>query len=544
MVIFSRLDRAAIALAAALALGGCAHSGKQPDRDGADVPPKSLGGNSPEDGPMPGQGTVVVGENGEILVRGMKLKNTQFDYPITVNTRVEYWIDYFTGRGRPHFTKYLERSDFFVPYIRPLLKQSGLPEDLVYLAMIESGFNNHARSSAKAVGPWQFITGTGKRYGLMVNWWVDERRDIRKSTLSAVGYLRDLHGIFGNWELAAAAYNAGEAKVARAVQRYGSKDFWTITRHKFLRPETRDYVPKIIAAALISKNRAQFGFPEPDVHPAAGEAIAGDGEVVKVVQTDKPEEELKREEAVAKAAEAAAGPGADDDDDTDSGQPGARPQLVDDAAAATLITAELLTPASRPNGENAPLAKPVATPHVTREGIVGGEDLAEFDVQSPADLLTIARAAGLSYKTVKSLNPEILRWCTPPSAAAYRIKLPVSVKDRFLSTYNSPSFPRKVQFLAYKVRGGESISHVARRFGLKRDPIADLNRVSPNAPLRAGTTVLIPVPADRTRSLASLDVLDPPERRKRRSRRGRKLYRVSYKKRDAARSDARGFSGG
>src|SRR6185312_16022487 len=182
----------------------------------------------------------------------------------------------------PHFEKYLERSEFFIPYIQPLLKQNGMPEDLVYLAMIESGFNNFARSRARAVGPWQFMSATGKRYGLAVNWWVDERRDIRKSTLAAVEYLRDLYTIFQSWELAAAAYNAGEAKVARAVRRFGSKDFWVISRYRFLRPETRDYVPKMIAAAIIEKNREQFGFPASYRRPGADEAVASDGEVVKL----------------------------------------------------------------------------------------------------------------------------------------------------------------------------------------------------------------------------------------------------------------------
>src|SRR6185312_16604371 len=131
------------------------------------------------------------------------------------------------------------------------------------------------------------------------NWWVDERRDIRKSTLAAVEYLRDLYTIFQSWELAAAAYNAGEAKIARAVRRYGSKDFWVISRQRFLSPETRDYVPKIIAAAIISKNRGLFGFQEQQVKPGADEAVAGDGELVKVIKTDKP---LEDKEAIEQRA--------------------------------------------------------------------------------------------------------------------------------------------------------------------------------------------------------------------------------------------------
>jgi len=462
-------------------------------------------------------------ENNEIFVRGMKLKNSKFDFPITINSRVEYWLDYFCGKGRPHYARYLERSEFFIPYIRPLLKQAGMPEDLVYLAMIESGFNNHARSHAKAVGPWQFISATGKRYGLMVNWWVDERRDIRKSTLSAIEYLKDLNSMFRSWELAAAAYNSGEAKIARAIRRFGTKDFWVLSRHRFLRPETRDYVPKIIAAAIIGKNPGQFGFTVPQSKTGNDEAVAGDGEIVKLIKTDKPEENLalndQNEESLEDILE------------------------EDEVSSAPVVTpATFTTPMenANPEGQTAsndsiPLAKPIPTPHVTKKGEVSGEELAEFEVQSPADLLQVARAAGLSYQTVKSLNPELLRWCTPPNVSSYRIRLPASVKDKFLVTYNHSAFPRKVTFLAYKVRRGETLSRIASHFGIKVDPMSDLNGVSARMPLRLGVRVLLPMPNDRSRSLASLEVRDPPE--KRRNRKSRR-FKVPYKRRESARSSA------
>jgi len=463
----------------------------------------------------------------EIHVRGMKLANTDFDIPITINSRVEFWIDYFQTRGRVHFEKYLERSEHFVPYIVPLLKQHGLPEDLVYLAMIESGFNNHARSRAKAVGPWQFISATGKRYGLMINWWVDERRDTRKSTLSAVGYLKDLYTIFKSWELAAAAYNSGEAKIARAIRRFGTKDFWTIARHRFLRPETRDYVPKIIAAAIIAKNREQFGFASAPGRPGDGEVIAGDGEVVKL--------EKENEAAIPTPAPQ----GAPDDSI-------ANILKKDDGYDAYEDAPEDLVPAMSPLSadvgagiESMPLAKPVPTPHVSKKGELIGEELVDFEVQSPADLLKVARAAGLSYQTVKGLNPELLRWCTPPNLGSYRIRLPSSAKDRFMRTYNHLAYPRKVHFLAYKVRKGETLSRIARHFGIRVDPIVDLNGMSPRLPLRLGTRVLLPMPNDPSRSLASLEVRDPPERRRyRRSRRpaSHRKYRVNQKRRADARS--------
>lgn len=436
----------------------------------------------------------------EIIINGMKLENTKFDYPITVNTRVEYWIDYFTGRGRKHFEKYLERSELFIPYIRPILKQNGLPEDLVYLAMIESGFNNHARSWAKAVGPWQFIPGTGKRYGLSINWWVDERRDTRKSTLSAAQYLKELYEMFQSWELAAAAYNAGEGKIARAIRRYGTNDFWSIARQRFLRPETRDYVPKIIAAALVSKNRTQFGFKPENVEVHKNEAIAPDGEVVKLEsESAQPPSEAAREalESVLKG------------EDYEN-----RPEIAGNEEVE--LAPATMNDSGRDTGYA--LAKPVPTPHVNKKGELTGEELLDFEVQSPADLLKISRAAGLSYHTVKSLNPELLRWCTPPNTASYRIKLPVSVKDRFLTAYNDPSFQKRVEFLTYKVNKGQSLQAIARHFGIKVDPIADLNGISPKATIRKGMLIQLPMPTDKTRSIATLEIRDPPAKKRTRYR--------------------------
>ena len=516
---------------------GCAHSRKVPDQDLDHPSSHGAAGNTPIQGQnlhgadSTQSNTMTMGTGGEIIIRGVKLENTKFDYPIAVNSRVEYWIDYFTGRGRKNFVRYLERSELFIPYIQPILKQNGMPEDLVYLAMIESGFNNHARSQAKAVGPWQFISATGKRYGLMVNWWVDERRDTYKSTVAAVEYLKDLHGMFQSWELAAAAYNAGETKIARAVRRFGTKDFWVITRHRFLRPETRDYVPKIMAAAIVAKNRTQFGFAASTIHASPGEAIAGDGEVVKVEPETVQSGPLAQKEALASVLK-----GDDYETFAEETEDLPNPAVVQSALE---NTAELVGVQGQGPGQTPSVAKPVPTPHVSKKGEISGEELVEFEVQSPADLLKVSRAAGLAYHTVKSLNPEILRWCTPPNVGNYRVKLPASVKDKFLATYNHSAFPKKVQFMTYKVHRGETLSTVAKHFGIKVDPIADLNGVSPRIGLRNGANVLLPMPNDRSRTVASLEIRDPPEKRRmRRSRRAR-AYKVSYKRRESARSKSR-----
>ncbi len=532
--VFLRLS-AAVLVVSAVGISGCAttRSGSIPasalDSSGGIPAPKSLNEVLVSDSMRKNLPPSVMKNPNEIIVRGIKLKNTGFDIPVTINSAVEGWVDYFTGRGRFYFEKYLERSEFFIPYIDPLLKQNGMPRDLVYLAMIESGFNNLARSHAKAVGPWQFMAATGKRYGLNVNWWTDERRDIKKSTLAAVEYLRDLYGMFQSWELAAAAYNAGENKVATAVKRYGTRDFWTIARQRYLRSETRNYVPKMIAAALIAKNREQFGFKAMRVNPGADEAVAGDGEIVKVVKTDKPLEDGRdRIEEVLGADD----PNGEAEDVAETLEGDKAADKAADGTAKVIPVAA--TPTTKPNevADGIPLAKPVPTPHVNRSGEVAGEELAEFDVRSPADLLKVARAAGLSYQTVKSLNPELQRWCTPPTVSTYRLKLPSSVKEKFLTTYNHAAFPRQVQFMTYLVKRNETLSKIAHQFGIKVDPIMELNGVSPRMPLRKGMRILLPMPNDRSRSLASLEVRDPPEKSKHRRHR---YMKVDAKKRSAAR---------
>ncbi|MEM1025076.1 MAG: LysM peptidoglycan-binding domain-containing protein [Myxococcota bacterium] len=181
-----------------------------------------------------------------------------FDIPMVDDERVIYWEDYLSGRGRRWFEIWLSRSTRYVPTFWEALDRKGLPRDLVFLAMVESGFSTSAQSWADAVGPWQFVASTGRAYGLRIDFWVDERRDFERSTEAALDYLERLYERFGDWHLAFAAYNAGPGRVSRAIRRAGVEDFWQLDR--WLRKETENYVPKILAAARVAKEAEQRGF--------------------------------------------------------------------------------------------------------------------------------------------------------------------------------------------------------------------------------------------------------------------------------------------
>ncbi len=181
-------------------------------------------------------------------------------YPIMINRSVEALIDHFTARERERFGLWLARSGRYLGMIQRVFRERGLPEELAYTAMIESGFSPVAVSRVGAKGLWQFMEATARRYGLVVNRWVDERLDPVKSTIAAAQYLGDLYGMFGHWFLAQAAYNAGEARVGRAIQRAKTSDFWALTRTRHLPDETKRFVPQILAATVITRAPGRYGF--------------------------------------------------------------------------------------------------------------------------------------------------------------------------------------------------------------------------------------------------------------------------------------------
>ena len=172
----------------------------------------------------------------------------------------DHWHKHLSKKARKHFQRHLKNGDRFRKVIESILKSYNLPLDLYYVGLIESGYNTHAISSASAVGPWQFMKKTGRHYGMRVDRFVDERRNIIKSTHSAAKYLKDLYNILGSWELALCAYNAGEYRVINAIRKGNTRNYRSLVRKKLIPQETIYYIPKLAAARDIEQNREKYGF--------------------------------------------------------------------------------------------------------------------------------------------------------------------------------------------------------------------------------------------------------------------------------------------
>ena len=314
--------------------------------------------------------------------------------PVVFNDKVASFVTYFQTRGRKHFERWLSRQPLYMSTITALLREQGLPEDLFYIAFIESGLNPTAKSRAKAVGMWQFIKGTAKNYGLRVDWWIDERLDPEKATVAAGKYLKNLYGQFGSWYLAAAGYNAGEGKIIRAMKKHGTEDFWVLaSQRRPLKRETKEYVPKYLAAMMIAKDPEAYGF---DVY---------EGLEPEPLEYDK-----------------------------------------------------------------------VVIKHAT-------------------DLRVIAEAADTTVEEIKILNPELLRWFTPPGAPDYGLRLPKGSAERFYANIGNIPLPERLKFHAHTVRRGDTLSGIAKRYGTSVQPIQYLNNLN-GVRLRPGTTIMIPVRAN------------------------------------------------
>jgi len=309
--------------------------------------------------------------------------------PLVLNKKVENAIQYFQNRGKRVFTKWLQRSGWYEDLIKRILKEEGVPEELFYLSMIESGFNPHARSYARAVGIWQFIQSTGRAYDLNNSWWFDERRDPEKATRAAARHLKDLYERFGNWYLAIAGYNYSPAKIERRMRQYNVDEFWDLPR---LPRQTRNYVPTFIAATLLAKSPEKYGFyvdPEP----------------------------------------------------------------------------------------------PVKYDTVT--------------VNECVDLNVVAKCVESSFEYLKKINPALLKWCTPPDQDSWVLNIPKDTREMFLENYAKVPDNQKLTWIHHRIRSGETLSQIARKYGVTVTEIKRFNKIRGSF-IRAGHSLVIPVPQNKS----------------------------------------------
>jgi membrane-bound lytic murein transglycosylase D len=280
--------RKSVIIFSVFVLAGCGTMNKKPSTQSVDVlpPPKS-------------ESDIAAAKAQEAIVEDAEIKeiekiqeiqsqtkddldtmDSENKIPVEINALVNKWIAFFQGRGRSLMDKYLSRSARYMPMMKKILSDRGLPEDLVYIALIESGFSPVARSHAGAVGYWQFMPGTGRDYGLKINSVIDERRDPVLATQAAADYFSGLYNLFGSWYLAMASYNVGENRVKRLVMQNQSRDFWDLAKSGKLPAETVNYVPKFIAAKLIAKNPAKYGFHDVDYkNPYAFDEVKVEGTI-------------------------------------------------------------------------------------------------------------------------------------------------------------------------------------------------------------------------------------------------------------------------
>lgn len=311
-----------------------------------------------------------------------------FDVPLIINTQVNNHIHFLTERRPEVMQSWLERSTYYFPMMKRIFAEEGTPEELIHLAMIESGLVPVARSRARATGMWQFMSRTGAAYGLEINWWIDERRDPEKATRAAARHLRDLYERWDDWHLAIAGYNISPRGLRRAINLSGgTRDYWNIYPH--LPRETRGYVPGFIAASLVAMNYEDFGFESP--------------------------------------------------------------------------------PATR---------------------------IYEYDIveiEGSVELSVLAEFAGISTRELRDLNPELLRFATPPGPNPYPLKIPKGQKNEFLTAYENMPESRRQTLVVHSVNRGETLGAIANRYGISVRALYGAN-ANLSSMIHPGQEIVIPVP--------------------------------------------------
>lgn len=372
---------------------------------------------------------------------GVTLPGIAADLMKLDNQAVRKWEEYFTGRGRRSFQTWLERKAEVDSLVTTILVENDLPPELIYLGMIESGLSSRAVSSASAVGPWQFMSGTAKDYDLRLNWWVDERRDMEMSTRAAASYIKYLHGRFGDWALVLAAYNSGGGRISRKIRQHGHDNYWNMR----LPTQTTDYVPKFIAAARIGENPEKYGFQVRPMSPLQYDVL--------------PVDDATDLDLIARCA----GVGADQ---------------------VRLLNPALLRGASPPDMKDFPVRVPVGTGLKARDalrGIPADKRLTwrRHRVQRGETLGQIAQEYGTSVNDIAKLNKlgdvHLIR-----PGDQLLIPMPAELADKARARSAEKGHyvpPDGYSRVSYKVKSGDTLGGIARKLGVSIKHLRKVNNI-------------------------------------------------------------------
>ncbi len=384
------------------------------------------------------------------------------DFPISDHPRVMAFLDRYQGRQKQTLVTWLQRSGRYVPKMQLVFASEGVPLDLAYLAMIESGFNVRAYSWAHAAGPWQFIESTGAMYGLKNDWWQDDRLDLEHSTRAAARFLKDLHKRFdGDWYLAVAAYNAGPGRVSQAIRESGSRDFWDLADGRVLRTETIEYVPKLLAALHLISDPEAYGFADLELADPIDYEM-----VVVATQTDL--------EIVAELS-------------------GASYQKIKD------LNPALKRWSTPPGAKNYQLRVPVGTAERFRQSYaeLPADQRVRYhrhQIKSGDTLLALAQRYQIQVDDIMALNN-----ISNPRALQVGHDLILPLREGFTQ--------RPVESLAdsyvrsrrrsYTVQSGDSLWSIARRFEVTEKQLRVWNTLGWSNMLRPGQVLLVSQPSSR-----------------------------------------------
>jgi membrane-bound lytic murein transglycosylase D len=380
-----------------------------------------------------------------------------------MNNKVRKWIDFYGRDGSKLFVNWLKRSAQYMELVKGILRREGVPEELAYLILVESGFNLQARSWAHAVGPWQFILGTARLFGLRVDPWQDERCDPEKSTVAAAKYLKHLYSTFNSWPLAIAAYNSGEGTITRALARQNTSNFWSLRLPK----QTEEYVPQFMAALHIANDPAKYGFPQ-ELPPAlAFDEVMVNGAV-----------DLR---TIAKVCEI------------------------------PLDTVKLLNPAFRRS--NTPARSGGTRVRVPREK--SSEYITALSQQGiKAELRSYSEADGAPFAQLESSDRS-------------STGLPAGSSTQSSTVTTGTNRAEDELYLTYKVRRGDSLYRIGRNFGVSVREIQEYNDIDRARIIKPGQRLLIPRDAARLAEPSSRKEASRSNRLEHVVRRGDTLHSIA-----------------